>query len=165
MLAALKFPQIGELLEWKDILFKGSPFAVNKIVVLTVASSVLTLLFFFVAGSKNALVPRGIQGLAESVVDFVRDSIIQQTMGNDGMKYLTFLTSMFCLHAATLEPSLLPAQLMPRIGSIHPLQTFAGSPQLSDHALEELRVGVPRTDTADFLCRKERDRDVVEAFE
>ena len=96
MLAALKFPQIGELLEWKDILFKGSPFAVNKIVILTVAAAALTLIFFFVAGSKSALVPRGVQNLAESIVDFVRDGIIEQTMGHDGLKYLPFLTSMFC---------------------------------------------------------------------
>ena len=96
VLAALKFPPIGELVEWKDILFKGSPFAVNKIVILSLASMVLTLLFFFIAASKGSLVPKGIQGLAESVVDFVRDGIIEQTMGHDGMKYLPLLTSMFC---------------------------------------------------------------------
>lgn len=96
IVAALKFPPIGELLEWKAILFKGSPFAINKIAILSIASAVMTLVFFFVATSKSALVPKGVQNLAESVVDFVRNGIIEQTLGHDGLKYLPFLTSMFC---------------------------------------------------------------------
>ena len=96
IVANLEFPPIGELLEWKDILFKGSPFAINKIAILSIAAAALTLIFFFVASSKSALVPRGVQNLAESVVDFVRNGIIEQTLGHDGMKYLPFLTSMFC---------------------------------------------------------------------
>ena len=96
MLAKLEFPPIGELLEWKDFLFKDTAFGINKIAVLSIASMMLTLIFFFVAGSKRALVPRGVQNLAESVVQFVREGIIDQTLGQDGMKYLTFLTSMFC---------------------------------------------------------------------
>jgi F-type H+-transporting ATPase subunit a len=40
-------------------------------------------------------VPRGIQNIAESSVDFVRNQIIMQTMGPDGLGYLPLLTTMF----------------------------------------------------------------------
>ena len=39
--------------------------------------------------------PRGIQNIAESSVDFVREGIIMQTIGPDGMRYLPFLPTMF----------------------------------------------------------------------
>ncbi len=41
------------------------------------------------------MVPRGIQNIAESSVDFVRNQIIMQTMGPDGLGYLPLLTTMF----------------------------------------------------------------------
>ena len=40
--------------------------------------------------------PTGVQNLAESVVDFVTDGIIMQTMGPEGLTWLPFLTSLFC---------------------------------------------------------------------
>ena len=50
---------------------------------------------FFVGGSKKQLVPRGIQNIAESSVDFVRNQIIMQTIGPDGLGYLPLLATMF----------------------------------------------------------------------
>jgi F-type H+-transporting ATPase subunit a len=40
-------------------------------------------------------VPTGVQNLVESVVEFITDGIILQTMGPEGMKYLWYLTSLF----------------------------------------------------------------------
>jgi len=54
------------------------------------------LALFFAAARKKALVPTGAQNLAESIIDFVTDGIILQTMGPDGMQFLPFLTAMFC---------------------------------------------------------------------
>jgi F-type H+-transporting ATPase subunit a len=91
----IDFPPISHLTRWDDIWFKGTPFAVNKTVILYVLAVILTLAFFFVAGARRSLVPRGVQNLAESSVDFVRESIILQTIGPEGMGYLPFLTTMF----------------------------------------------------------------------
>ena len=55
----------------------------------------LTLAFFFAAGRRAQLVPKGVQNMAESSLEFVRDGIILQTMGPEGMRYLPFLTAMF----------------------------------------------------------------------
>jgi F-type H+-transporting ATPase subunit a len=91
---ALAFPPVSHLLEWPDILFKDSPLAVNKVVLIFFAALVLTLVLFFAAGKKN-LVPKGAQNVAESAVNFIEDSVIMQTMGQEGMAYLPFLLTLF----------------------------------------------------------------------
>ncbi len=92
ILAALEFPPIEELLEWPDIA-KIPGF--NKISLLCVLSAIIVFAFFMVAGRRGELVPRGIQNIAESTVEFVRDSIIMQTMGPQGMYWMPFLLTMF----------------------------------------------------------------------
>src|SRR5688572_29808563 len=51
---------------------------------------------FTMAGRRAALVPTGVQNVVESIVEFVRDGIIMQTMGPEGLGWLPFLTSLFC---------------------------------------------------------------------
>lgn len=92
ILAALTFPPIEELLEWKDI--AGIP-GFNKVSLLCVISAIIVFVFFMVAGRKGQLVPKGVQNIAESTVEFVRESIIMQTMGPDGLYWMPFLLTMF----------------------------------------------------------------------
>ncbi len=92
VLAALEFPPIEELLEWPDI--AGIP-GFNKISLLTVLSAIIVFAFFMYAGRKGELVPRGVQNVAERTIEFVRDSIIMQTMGPAGMYWMPFLVTMF----------------------------------------------------------------------
>lgn len=83
---ALEFPPISHLVEWPA--FGWSPdgmFAVNKVVFLTFLSVAITLAIFLIAGSKAQLVPTGIQNLAEISVEFVRDQIILQVMGEEAL--------------------------------------------------------------------------------
>ena len=83
---ALEFPPIGHIVEWPD--FGWSPdgmFAVNKVVFLMFLSVALTLLIFGLAASRAQLVPTGIQTVAEASVEFVRDQIVMQTMGEEGL--------------------------------------------------------------------------------
>ncbi len=92
LLAALNFPPIGELVDWKKLRAPGfqqdgaaqrrSPWSSS-------------LVFFFVAARKKQLVPTGAQNLAEATVDFIVDGIILQTIGPDGMAFLPFLLSLF----------------------------------------------------------------------
>lgn len=95
ILGQLDFPPISHLTRWPNIWFDGTPFAINKTVLIFIAAVVLTLAFFFAAGRRAQLVPRGVQNMAESSLEFVRDGIILQTMGPEGMRYLPFLTTMF----------------------------------------------------------------------
>ncbi len=92
LLAALHFPPIEELLEWKDIGLPGF----NKVSLLCVLSALVTFVFFKVAGRQGQLVPKPVQNIAESTIEFVRDGVILQTMGPQGLYWLPFLLTMFC---------------------------------------------------------------------
>jgi F-type H+-transporting ATPase subunit a len=94
-LLGIDFPPISHLTRWPDILFEDTPYAVNKTVLIYIAAVLLTMAFFFAAGRRAQLVPRGVQNVAESSLEFIREGIILQTIGPDGMKYLPFLTTMF----------------------------------------------------------------------
>ncbi len=92
LFAALNFPPIGELVDWK----KFGPGGLNKPALIAVIATVSTLTVFFLAGRRKALVPTGVQNVAEATVDFIRDGIIMQTMGPEGMVFLPYLTTLFC---------------------------------------------------------------------
>ena len=94
---ALDFPPVSHLFEWPDFAFEGTPLAMNKTVVIYLAALALTMGLFMLAGSKGkkSLVPTGIMNVAESGIGFVETSIVEQTMGADGKKYMPFLTTMF----------------------------------------------------------------------
>jgi F-type H+-transporting ATPase subunit a len=92
MLSALSFPPIDELLEWKDI--AGIP-GFNKVSLLCVVSAAITFFFFWRAGRKAEMVPRGIQNMAERTVEFVQESIVMQTMGPEGLYWTPFLLTIF----------------------------------------------------------------------
>ncbi|MDQ4069585.1 MAG: F0F1 ATP synthase subunit A [Actinomycetota bacterium] len=94
----LHFPPMSELVEWPGILFKGTPFEVNKVVLLMWVS--VAIVFGLVwaagrAGAKGRLVPTGLQSVIEAGVDFVRNDIILQTMGPAGLPYTPFLVTLF----------------------------------------------------------------------
>jgi len=95
VILGVDFPPISHLIEWPDFLFKGTAFGINKVVLEIIISSLAIIVFFIVAGRKKALVPTGSQNFAESVVDFVQDDIIAQTIGEDGMWWTPFLLTLF----------------------------------------------------------------------
>ena len=95
MILGLEFPPIENLVEWPNWFGpKDSWYGFNKIAFISfVAIAATTLLFLL--GRKGALVPKGAQNLVESSVGFIRDGIVMETMGTDGLRYLPFLTSLF----------------------------------------------------------------------
>jgi len=94
MTLAIDFPPVSHAVEWR-ILFGGETFGVNKVVLLMWLSAALVFLFFFVASRRMQLIPTGVQNVAESAVDFIRNGIILQTMGEEGLFYTPFLLTMF----------------------------------------------------------------------
>ncbi len=99
LLAALHFPPIDELVNWKAIALKGTPLAVNKTVLLTWLGVILTMGLYWAASRRAKanpdLVPRGSQNIVEATVEFVRSDIILQTIGPTGLGWTAFLTTMF----------------------------------------------------------------------
>jgi F-type H+-transporting ATPase subunit a len=92
---ALHFPPIGELLVWPDVLFEDTVLGLNKVGILYLVSVFLVLFVFFMAIRKVSLVPRGFQTVAESSVLFVRENIVAQTIGPDGLVFMPFLITLF----------------------------------------------------------------------
>ena len=87
LIAQVEFPPIENIVEY--------PGFFNKIAVINLIAVVLTTVLFVIAGSKKEMVPRGVQNLMESSVGFIKDGIINQTIGPDGMRYLPYLAALF----------------------------------------------------------------------
>jgi F-type H+-transporting ATPase subunit a len=109
----LEFPPISHLVEWPDFLFEGSALGVNKVVLVYFFALIATALLFFLGARKRQLVPTGAQNIAESSVDFIRNGIIMQTMGPDGLGWLPFLTAMFFFIFFTNITGIVPVVQMP----------------------------------------------------
>ena len=110
---ALEFEPVSRLTSWKPILLKGTPFAINKVVLLMWLAVILVFLLFRQAGRRAALVPAGVQNVAESIVDFVREGVILQTIGPDGMGFLPLLVTMFCFIFVLNVFEIIPVIQMP----------------------------------------------------
>ncbi|MDG2211098.1 MAG: F0F1 ATP synthase subunit A [Acidimicrobiales bacterium] len=93
---ALDFPPISHLFQWPDILFNGTWYALNKTSLIYLAAVVITSAIFLSAGrKKTSLVPVGVQHVAEAGVNFIEESVVMETIGPEGKKYMPFLTTMF----------------------------------------------------------------------
>jgi F-type H+-transporting ATPase subunit a len=95
LLGSINFPPIGELLNWKAILFSGSAFSLNKIGLITLAAALITFAMFGLAGRKAKLVPTGLQNVVEYAVDFVTNLIVLDAMGPEGIVWVPWLVGMF----------------------------------------------------------------------
>ncbi len=118
MVFSLEFPPISHLLEWQEIWFAGTPFAISKIVLINIAATVLILGFMFYVGRRSSLVPTGAQNVGESVVDFVKDNIVLQTMGPSGLAWVPFFTLMFLFIFLNNIVKVIPPILMPANGRL-----------------------------------------------
>jgi len=111
-LLALEFPPISHAVEW-PIIFGGDWLGVNKVVLLMWLSVIVVFTFFFIASRRQTLVPVGVQNVAESTVDFVRNGIILQTMGEDGLWYTPLLLMMFSFIFVGNICEIIPVAQMP----------------------------------------------------
>ena len=93
---ALEFPPISHLFQWPDILFDGTWYALHKTSLIYLTAVVITSAIFLSAGrKKTSLVPVGVQHVAEAGVNFIEESVVMETIGPEGKKYMPFLTTMF----------------------------------------------------------------------
>jgi F-type H+-transporting ATPase subunit a len=105
---AIDFPPISHLVEWPS-----GPLGINKVVVLMWISVVVVFGLMYAGSRKKALVPAGIQNVAESAVDFIHNGIILETIGPDGMGYAPLLFTMFTFIFALNMWEIVPFAQMP----------------------------------------------------
>jgi F-type H+-transporting ATPase subunit a len=105
---AIDFPPISHLIEWPS-----GPLGINKVVVLMWLSVLIVFGLMYAGSRKKALVPAGVQNLAESAVDFIHNGIILETIGPDGMGYAPLLFTMFTFIFALNIWEIVPFAQMP----------------------------------------------------
>ena len=107
---ALRFPEINEILVWKE-LFPSF----NKISLIAVLAVLISSALFFMAGRKSDVneAPKGSRNLAEIIVDFIEDGVIMQTMGKEGLAWTPFLLTLFLFIYLCNVPGIIPFFQMP----------------------------------------------------
>jgi F-type H+-transporting ATPase subunit a len=108
MILGLEFPPISHVVEWPV-----GPLGINKVVVLMWLSFLISFGVMILGGRKKALVPTGVQNVAESAVDFVEEGIVLQTIGPDGLKFTPFLLTLFVFILTCNIWGLIPGAQMP----------------------------------------------------
>ena len=91
-------PSIEEF-EWPtivDIHVFGIDLSINRVVLQMFLVLLIVWGLFFFAFRKPKLVPFGLQNVMESVVDFVRNQIALEVIGRDGLRFVPYLTTLFC---------------------------------------------------------------------
>jgi len=106
---ALEFPPINEILRWKEIF----P-SFNKIGLIAVLATIIgTALFMAAARADARKAPRGARNLAESIVEFIENGVIMQTMGRDGLGWTPFMLTLFLFIYLCNVPGIIPLFQMP----------------------------------------------------
>jgi F-type H+-transporting ATPase subunit a len=87
---------VEELFFWDPILFAGTPFEINRVVLLMFLGSAACIAFFMAGARRGSLVPKGVQNLAETAYLFVRNQIAIDVIGpKEGPKYANYLATLF----------------------------------------------------------------------
>jgi F-type H+-transporting ATPase subunit a len=73
----------------------GLELHINRSAILMVLAMLCVLAMFLVAFRRPAIVPRGFQNLVEVGVEFVRRNIILEVIGQQGLRFFPYLTTLF----------------------------------------------------------------------
>ena len=73
----------------------GVDLCINRTVGLTFFTSIVVLILFLLAFRRPAIVPTGLQNFMEVVVDFVRLGIVLEVIGEQGLRFVPYLTTLF----------------------------------------------------------------------
>lgn len=105
----LTFPPINELIRWRDIVTNF-----NKVGLLAVAAAIISIVVFLLAANKDPMkAPKGVRNFAESMVTFIENDIVMQTMGRDGLSWTPLLMSIFSFVYLCNVPGIIPILQMP----------------------------------------------------
>ncbi|MBF0671437.1 MAG: F0F1 ATP synthase subunit A [Salinibacterium sp.] len=91
------------------ILFEGTPFEMNRIMLIRVVMTAVLLLVFWLVLRRATVVPGRGQGLAELGLDFVRVNIAEDILGRDlGRRYFPLLAAIFFAILFMNLPGIIP---------------------------------------------------------
>lgn len=119
MIFGLEFPLIENLVEWPNLFGpEGSWYGFNKIALINLVALLATTLLFLLASRRKTLepatnTPRGTRNIAELSVGLIREGIIMETVGPQGIRYLPYLASLFFFILITNIFEIIPFFHMP----------------------------------------------------
>ncbi|MGZ4523693.1 MAG: F0F1 ATP synthase subunit A [Mycobacteriaceae bacterium] len=91
------------------VFFGGTPFELNRLMLIRLLVTALLVLFFYLAMRSPKIVPRGIQNLGEMALDFVRVQIADEILGKvNGRRFLPVLTTIFFMVLALNSTGIIP---------------------------------------------------------
>lgn len=79
----------------KACLIGSGQLCVTRVTFWMLMSAVIISAVFLAAVRRPSLVPRGLQNAIEALTDFVRNSIVMEVIGRDGLPFVPFLTTLF----------------------------------------------------------------------
>lgn len=93
------------------MLFEGTPFELDRLMLIRILMSVVLLAFFAYAMRSPKLIPRGAQNVAEIGLNFVKEQIADEVLGKEqGKRFLPVLVTIFFtvlfLNASSVIPFL-----------------------------------------------------------
>lgn len=102
-------PSIAEFFP-EAVLFEGTAFEMNRIMLIRIIVLVAIMLFFYLATRRMSLVPSRAQSLAELGLNLVRVNIAEDLLGKkDGTRFLPLLTTFFFLILGMNITGIVPA--------------------------------------------------------
>ena len=93
--AGAHLPSVDDFLP-PEILFQGTPFAINRIILIRIVAAIVLLVVLGVTAKRAKLIPGRWQGVVEYGLDFVRDKVVYDVMGEArGKRYVPMITTLF----------------------------------------------------------------------
>ena len=116
--AGFEAPGIEEFF-YDPLLLGGTPFAINRIVLMMLLMTGMLCLLFGTGFRKPQVVPRGLQNVLETGTEFVRVQIAEEVIGHEAAKrFAPYLTALFFFIFAFNITSVLPLLHLPINGVI-----------------------------------------------
>lgn len=98
LLAAADSPELPSVEDFlpPEILFQGTPFAINRIILVRIIATIVLLGVLGITAKRAKVIPGRWQGLVEMGITFVRDSVVYQVMGEArGKRYVPMIATIF----------------------------------------------------------------------
>ncbi|MBM4493974.1 F0F1 ATP synthase subunit A [Rhodococcus hoagii] len=91
------------------VLFEGTIFELDRLMLIRLLMSALVAVFFIIAMRSPKIVPRGVQNVGEYALDFVRINIAEEILGKEqGKRFLPVITTIFFIVLASNIASVTP---------------------------------------------------------
>ena len=106
-----------EIFQWPDIIHlevAGVDVSINRVVIQMFVVVLLVWGLFYLGFRRPRLVPSGLQNVMESVVEFIRNQVVLEVIGREGLRFLPYLTTLFVFVFLGNLGGIIPPILFPR---------------------------------------------------